>query len=152
MCFVCQRPDRKIIQRSEAIIGVLAGEEGDKYVSRGENGSSWICCFNVIQSFSKSVLNLGLHAFIKCLLCGMELGYILRVQRYSMQDTSFILGAMNKTNREDRNRRGDLRAMAWARQGLMYYRGRGLGRLGLSKEASVGGDWRGELVGEENLK
>lgn len=36
MCFVCQRPDRKIIQHSEAIVGVLAEEEGDKYVSRGE--------------------------------------------------------------------------------------------------------------------
>ena len=36
MCFVCQRSDRKIRQHSEAIVGVLAGEEGDKHVSRGE--------------------------------------------------------------------------------------------------------------------
>lgn len=36
MCFVCQRLDRKIIQPSEAIFGVLAGDEEDKYVSRGE--------------------------------------------------------------------------------------------------------------------
>lgn len=66
MCFVCQRPDRKIIQHSEAIFGVLAGEEGDKYVSRGEKyGSSW----NVTQSFSKNVLSLGQQTFIKGLPC-----------------------------------------------------------------------------------
>jgi hypothetical protein len=35
MCFVCQKPDRKIIQHCEPIFGVLAKEEGDKYVSRG---------------------------------------------------------------------------------------------------------------------
>lgn len=34
-----------------------------------KNGSSWDCCLDITQSFSKNVLSLGQQTFIKCLLC-----------------------------------------------------------------------------------
>lgn len=46
-----------------------------------KNGSSWICRLDVIQSFSKNVLSLGQHTFIKCLLCGQASCYVLWARR-----------------------------------------------------------------------
>lgn len=47
-----------------------------------KNGSSRVCRLRVIQSFSKSVLSLGQHTFIKRLVRGQALRYILGTQRY----------------------------------------------------------------------
>ena len=63
-----------------------------------KNGSSWTCRLSVIQSFSKNVLSLGQHTFIKSLLCDSH--YVTSCECKDVQDTSFILGAYGEVRRK----------------------------------------------------
>lgn len=63
-----------------------------------KNGSSWTCRLNVIQSFSKNVLSLGQHTFIKSLLYDRH--YVTSCECKDVQDTSFILGAYGEVRRK----------------------------------------------------
>lgn len=110
MCFVCQRPDRKIIQHSEAIVGVLAGEEGDKYVSRGEKWQLMDLlprCHSIIQQ--KCIKFRSMHIYQ---VPRMWTGIVLRPVSTEVHKTHHLsLGFMEKSNRRHRCRRGDFSIM-----------------------------------------
>lgn len=99
MCFVCQRPDRKIIQHSEAIVGVLAGEEGDKYVSRGEKWQLMDLlprCHSIIQQ--KCIKFRSTHIYQ---VPPVWTGIVLHpVSTEAARDTSFILGACGEVQQK----------------------------------------------------
>lgn len=110
MCFVCQRPDRKIIQHSEAIVGVLAGEEGDKYVSRGEKWQLMDLpprCHSIIQQ--KCIKFRSTHIYQ---VPPMWTGIVLRPVSTEVHETHHLsLELMEKPNRRYRHRRGDFSIM-----------------------------------------
>lgn len=55
-----------------------------------KNGSSWNCCLDVTQSFSKNVLSSSQQTFIKCPLCDRHC--VTHSKYRGARDTSFILG------------------------------------------------------------
>lgn len=79
-------------------LGFWQGKKEINMCPGEKNGSSRTCCLDVTQSFSKNVLSLGQHTFIKSLLCDRH--YVTSCECKGAQDTSFILGAYGEVRQK----------------------------------------------------
>lgn len=154
-CVLCVRD---LTERLSSIVkqslGFWQGKKEINVCPGEKNGSSWICCLNVIQSFSTNVLSLGQHTFIKCFLCDRHC--VTSCEHRGVQDTSFILGAGGEAHQKRQACRrwfqyNVLSAMTEAVTGMMAVERRFLssawgirGSFSRSLEGWVG--WRGRRV------
>lgn len=157
-CVLCVRDlTERLYSTVKQSLGFWQGKKEINMCPGEKNGSSRICCIDVIQSFSKNVLSWGQHTFIKSLLCDRH--YVTSCEYRGTQDTSFILGA----SREDHQKRqASKKRFQYNVVGAALGAGTGhggsreggdLAQPAVLEEASAGGGWRDKLgEGAKNSK